>query len=128
MPTRKTKTTKPHTADMPRMRRQASEGNQIRNWRLYRGLKTHADLAAATVEADPNGKGLERSILIRLETGKTHYAERHLDILARTLGVEQRDLISTNPFDDADIYTILAFISERDRKRWAKLMRKKPKK
>lgn len=103
------------------LRTPAAKGNNIRNWRLFRKIPRQEDLAKLTAEYDPNGVGLNRVSIIKLENGEMRYNEDHLDILARALHVSPRDLIGTNPFDAGDIFAVYAGLNDAQKKRAAKL-------
>lgn len=100
----------------------AAKGNNIRNWRLYRKIKTQTDLAKLTIEHDPLGKGIQRGTLCRLETGEVRYNQDQIDILSRTLRVKPRDLIGTNPFNASDIFVVYAGLSPSEKRRARKLI------
>lgn len=89
-----------------------ASGNNIRNWRLFRGLERQLDLADATKAHDPKGRGLDRVIINRLESGADKYHQGHIELIARTLRVSERDLIGTNPYDAGDIFAVCAGLSE----------------
>ena len=96
-------------------RQQPTERNQIRNWRLYRGIKMQKELADMTIEYDRKGLGLDRVTICRLETGTMQYNETHIRLLSFALRVAPRDLLGTNPFDSGDIFKQYADLPERDR-------------
>jgi|SRR5215472_13219101 len=105
-----------HENGVHRTRTKAAEGHNIRNWRIYKGYATHEALALATVKYDPKGLGIARNVIGRLESGDYAYHQRHIDILAKTLGVAPRDLIGTDPFNSGDIFTVYALANLRQRK------------
>lgn len=105
-----------------RARVTSTDDNNIRNWRLFRGIATQERLARMTITADPNGRGINRVSIIRLETGETPCNTKHLAILSRTLGVAPRDLIGTNPYNAGDIFALYAGLSERNKKTAMKLL------
>lgn len=109
-------------ASKSRLRTAPAYSNQIRNWRLFRGIEKIADLAEMTKAHDPEGKGIDRVSITRLECGTARYNEDHLVILSRTLSVSQRDLIGTNPFDAGDIFAVYAGLSASDKRRAAKFV------
>lgn len=96
--------------------------NNIRNWRLFRGIATQKELAVMTIAYDPAGKGLPRVSICRLETGEVRYNQDHIDILSRTLRVSPRDLIGTNPYDAGDIFAVYAGLSEAEKRKALKLV------
>lgn len=96
--------------------------NHIRNWRLYRGIKTQKELAELSIAHDPEGQGVIRGVICRLESGNTRYHAEHIAILSRTLRCSPRDLIGTNPNDAGDIFAVYAGLSEADKRRAAKLV------
>lgn len=105
-------------------RQPAAKGNNIRNWRLFRGIATHHALAAITKAQDPQGKGLDRVSICRLETGELRYNENHIDVLAKALTVSTRDLIGTDPFNAGDIFAVYATASDAEKRRIAKQVAK----
>lgn len=100
-----------------RARREAATDNNIRNWRLFRGLARQEDLAALTLKHDPQGRGIQRPTLIRLETGELQYNAGHLRLISLALGVAPRDLIGTNPNDAGDIFAVYSGLPEADKPR-----------
>lgn len=106
------------------LRTQAAAGNNIRNWRLFRGIPKHGALAALTAQYDPKGKGINRVSLLRLENGEGRYNEDHLRLLSLALRVAPRDLIGTNPFDAGDIFAIYAGFSDEQKLRAAQMLAK----
>lgn len=111
-----------HTVQARPPRKPPSNGNNIRNWRLFRGIAKQEDLAHLTIMNDPKGKGLDRVCITRLENGEARYNERHLAILSRALRVAPRDLIGTNPFDAGDIFAVYVGLSESKKRIAAKLI------
>ena len=101
---------------------QASTNNNIRNWRVFRGVKTQGELAELTKGYDPSGKGLTRATVCRLESGELRWNEDQIIMLSQTLRVQPRDLIGTNPFNSGDIFAIYAGLSERKQKQAIKLI------
>lgn len=83
----------------------ATERNNIRNWRLFRGIKSQQALAQLTFGI----KGMEaltRATLCRLESGNLRYREDQLDVLSIVLKCTPTDLIGVNPFRSGDIFLI----------------------
>lgn len=113
--------TKDGAAIGAKIRLPAAAGNNIRNWRLFLKIPEQADLAALTVKVDPNGKGLDRPCIVRLESGTARYNESHLAILSRAMGVSPRDLIGTNPFDSGDIFAVYAGLTAAKKRRLIRL-------
>lgn len=83
----------------------ATSKNNIRNWRLFRGIKNHGALAKLTEGVD-GGIAMTRATICRLESGKLRYREDQLDVLAVVLKCTPTDLIGTDPFNAGDIFTI----------------------
>lgn len=100
----------------------STKANNIRNWRLFRGIATQRELAALTERADPKGVGLQRVTICRLENGDGRYNQDHIEILAKTLRVSPRDLIGTDPMDAGDVFAIYAGLPEEKKRRAIKLM------
>jgi len=115
---------KAKTSNLDRSRLDASPNNYIRSWRLFRGIATQHELTALSKARDPEGKGLSREVICRLETGELRYNEDHLRILALALTVSVRDLIGTDPNDSGDIFAIYAALSNADKRRAAKQIEK----
>lgn len=107
----------------PRTMTEATEANHIRNWRLFRGIATQGELALRTQQADPKREGLQRVTISRLESGECRYNQDHLEILARTLRVSERDLIGTNPFNTGDVFAIYAGLPDGKKRQVMKLLR-----
>lgn len=100
-----------------RLRLEAAPDNNIRNWRLFRKIERHDDLANLTVMHDPEGVGISRVNLCRLETGELRWNRDHITILSRTLGVAPGDLIGINPFNSGDVFAVYASLSLVDKQR-----------
>lgn len=113
---------KENLAEKSRLRSAAPYSNQIRNWRIFRGIERIADLAALTKLHDPKGKGFDRVSITRLENCTARYNEDHLIILSKALNVSQRDLVGTNPNDAGDIFAVYAGLSDAKKRRIAKLI------
>ena len=64
-------------------------GHHIRAWRLYRGLKTQAELAAKV--------GLTSQSISRLESGRMGYRQDILEKIAEALDCTPADLLSRDP-------------------------------
>jgi transcriptional regulator with XRE-family HTH domain len=105
-----------------RTRIAASSGNNIRNWRLFKGLAKQEDLARLTQLHDPERIGIPRVTICRLESGETRYNEDHLRLISSALGVSPRDLIGTNPFDAGDIFAVYEGLSWADKRAAMKLL------
>lgn len=116
---RKSKPTKGKAVEptQDRSRLPDSPGNNIRAWRLFRGIETQQGLSELTKRMDRDGRGLSREVICRLETGELRYNEDHLTILALALEVAARDLIGTNPLDAGDIFAVYAGLSASDKRR-----------
>jgi|SRR5215469_3377809 len=85
------------------IRSAASTKNNIRNWRLFRKIRTHGELSARTFRLRGR-EGILRPTISRLETGKLDYRQSQLETLAIVLECSPAELISVNPFhwgDDA---------------------------
>lgn len=102
----------------------ATEGNNIRNWRLFRGIETQKELAALTIPHDPRGKGVLREAICRLEKGDARYNEDQIKLLAAALKTTPRDLIGTNPFDAGDVFALYAGLSDADKERAKRYIKK----
>lgn len=100
----------------------ATPDNNIRNWRLFRKYPSQEALAKATIAADPDGVGVARGVINRLESGDYRYHQDHIRVLSLTLKCSPRDLIGTNPFDAGDIFVVYAGLSEADKRRALKLL------
>lgn len=107
---------------MRKVEKSAADGNNIRNWRLYRNLATQQALADLTVAHDPSGRGIQRGAICKLESGEVRYNEDQIDILAAALRVAPRDLIGTNPFSATDIFALYAGLSERKKRKAMQLI------
>jgi transcriptional regulator with XRE-family HTH domain len=87
---------------------EATASNHIRDWRLFRGIKSQMELAERTVAFDPEKKGINRVTLARLENGVLRYNQGQIELIAKTLNVSPGELISVNPNDMGDIFAIYA--------------------
>lgn len=96
--------------------------NFIQAWRLFRNIPSQQELARLTIAHDPDGKGLERATINRLETGVASYREEHIAILSKTLRVSPRDLIGTDPYNSGDIFMVYAGLSAADKRRTQKFL------
>ena len=76
---------------------EATPGNFIRAWRLHRNFKSHGELADHTVTVDPEGRGINRVTISRLESGITRYNQSQLELLGKALDIPAGDLISRDP-------------------------------
>lgn len=101
----------------------ATPNHFIKAWRLFRTFKTQTALSEATRAHDPEGKGLPRVTLLRLEKGLTRLNQGHLEILSNTLRVSQRDLLGTDPNASGDIFSIYAGLSMSKKKAAQKFLR-----
>lgn len=102
----------------------------IKAWRIARNFKTHSALADATKAHDPEGKGIPRVSILRLENGVTRPNQWHLKLLSNTLRVSQGDLLSTDPNNSGDIFSIYAALSAPKKKalqKFARTLQGKPK-
>jgi transcriptional regulator with XRE-family HTH domain len=88
--------------------RPAAETNFIRQWRLFRGIKTQGELADLS--------GLARPQISNLESGLQSYKQEHLEALAVPLKCTPSDLISVDPFKAGDIFTIYRALPETAKK------------
>lgn len=107
-----------------RIKNPATKDNQIRNWRLFKGVAMQRDLAKLTALHDPKRKGIPRVTICRLETGEQQYSEWHLALISKALGVSRGDLIDTNPYDAGDIFAVYAVLSDADKRKALKLLAK----
>ena len=81
-----------------------TDDNNLRQWRIFKGFKSHGDLAAKTVEIDPDHQGVNRVSILRLENGKLRYNQRQIDLLAQALGIDPHELLHVNPNDLGSFY------------------------
>jgi transcriptional regulator with XRE-family HTH domain len=100
-----------------RLRKEPTPDNQIRNWRLWRKIEKQDDLAQLTQKFDPEGKGLERATIIRLEIGATRVNADHIKLLAPALDVPPTWLISVNPWDRMDPFAVYADLTDADKQK-----------
>jgi transcriptional regulator with XRE-family HTH domain len=98
-----------------RPKTEATDGNNIRNWRLFRGVETHEQLTEMTIAVDEKAKGVNRVTIARLENGVMRYNQDQVELIAAALGTTPRDLIATNPFNSGDLFVIYAQASLPDR-------------
>lgn len=132
---REKRVAKPVQVDDMALRRrpktEATTDNNIRNWRLFKGVETHDELCDMTVKVDKKGRGVNRVTLSRLESGWMRYNQDQVELIATALGVSPGDLISTNPYKAGDIFTIYALASVEDRRKleaFARKLKEKPQK
>lgn len=92
-------------------KKEASRSNNIRNWRIFKGIQTHQELSSLTAAVDENGKGINRVCISRLESSEMRYHEDHIELLSKALRVTPSDLIGTNPFDSGSVFAIYALAS-----------------
>lgn len=105
------------------LRTPVADNNNVRNWRLFRGIATQESLANLTAACDPDGKGISRVVILKLENGEQRYNEAQITLLARALSVAPRDLIGTNPYDAGDIFAVYAGLPDPAKRRMLKLAR-----
>lgn len=91
--------------------------NNIRNWRIFKGVKTQTELAALTKKVDPEKKGVMRISIVRLENGEMRYNENQITLIANALGVVPGDLVSRNPFNDPAILQLYGQLTKEDREK-----------
>lgn len=103
--------------------RPASPTNNIRNWRLFKNIALQGDLSKLSIAHDPEGIGVSRVNIVRLENGDARWNEDHIMILSRTLGCTPRDLIGTNPFDSGDIFAVYAGLTPAAKRRALKAIK-----
>ena len=78
--------------------------NFIEQWRLYRNEMTQERLAERVAEY--LGTSFTSATLSRIENSKSPYSQRQLDALAWALNCSQGDLLSRDPFNPQDIWTV----------------------
>lgn len=105
-----------------KQRARSAAANNIRNWRLFRGIERQEDLAELVLRCDPKGVGLPRVSITRLENGDQRYNEHHIKLLCLALRVAPRDLIGTNPFDAGDIFAIYSGLTDAKKRAAIKLI------
>lgn len=92
----------------------ATEANNIRNWRIFRGIKDQGALGALC--------GLGRVTINRLELGTTPYRQDYLQKISKVLGCTPAELIDTNP-NEPSIFRIYKRLSPKNRSAVDKLLR-----
>lgn len=88
--------------------------NNIRNWRLFRGITSQSELGTKS--------GVARATICRLEAGKLDYRQHWLEAIAKALDCSPASLIDTNPYAPASIIAIYERLGPGDKSTVDKLV------
>lgn len=101
-----------HSSEVSIPLKPAADTHHIRDWRLFRGLKTQGALAELVHLRNPQST-MTRNTICRLECGDMNYREDQLTDLALALDCSTSDLL-TDP-NEADIFRIYRGLSKAKR-------------